>query len=142
MFTVCIQFHSTENPPGDKIHKSSQPAAPTPHSERKNKRKKKERYYLVKQEQEKENIDKSTWELSAFAWKLQKKLNKLTPSCDQTIPISRQKYSILSSSCCQSINCQQVTVNGFLSTTFYISNNIKKFREAILITKSLLNSSF
>ena len=35
---------------------------------------KKERYYLVKQEREKENIDKSTWELGAFACKLQKNL--------------------------------------------------------------------
>ena len=38
MFSVCIQFHSTENP-GDKIHKSSQPAAPPPHSDGKRKRK-------------------------------------------------------------------------------------------------------
>ena len=39
MFSVCIQFHSSENP-GDKIHKSSQPAAPPPHSDRKKEEKK------------------------------------------------------------------------------------------------------
>ena len=142
MFTVCIQFHSTENPPGDKIHKSSQPAAPTPHSERKKeekqtKRKKKERYYLVKQEQENENIDKSTWELGAFAWKLQKTtwlqaVTKQFHSVAKNIQFCRQAIATL----------LIVAINAFLTTTLNISNNIKKFREAISITKSLLNSSY
>ena len=77
---------------------------------------KKERYYLVKQEREKENIDKSTWELSAFAWKLQKKnltswlqaVTKQFQSVAKNIQFCRQAFA----------NLSNVTKLGNLSKTF------------------------